>query len=65
MLIKLDLKDPDGIWESLKAQGLDLSDLEPNIDNAFNKWVTYGEYVSIIIDTDTGKATVEESSCNY
>lgn len=73
MRITIHLKDPDGVEDSLASaakesvRGLDVSpgertDLiesrtEENRD-AVKKWVKYGEYVSIEIDTEAGTAKV-------
>lgn len=64
MKIQIDLKDPDGVYYSLKkaevinANGLynDKLDYEEIIN--IEKYVDGSEYVSIEIDTKTGKAKV-------
>ena len=74
MKIKITLKDPDGVYESIKdaadssagdAEGLDDGELEELAESRREKleqqckpWIEYGEYVTIEIDTDEGTAKV-------
>jgi len=62
MKIKITLKSPDGVWNSLADAGLDPNNLDetPEINAAFLKYVEFMEYVTIEIDTDTGTARVLE-----
>lgn len=74
MKIKLMLKDPDGVYESVKEavidslpEGLSRDEREDVIrtrmENAWDvlrKWVEFQEYVRIEIDTDAGTARVLE-----
>ena len=81
MKIRITLKDPDGVYESLKdateesARGNTffdkaetdafLEERRERIGALCSKWVEYGEYVTIEIDTDAGTArvlTVDESN---
>jgi hypothetical protein len=74
MKIKITLKDPDGVFESIKdaaessmqnTEVLDLDEIAEIIESRQAKlaeqcatWIKYGEYVTIEIDTDTGSAIV-------
>ena len=74
MKIRLTLKDPDGVYESVREaaseqlsalEGLsdeELDDLkksrEEEINEDIKQWVEYGEYLTVEIDTDAGTATV-------
>lgn len=76
MKIKLVLKDPDGVWESVKAaaeQHVDsvscvgkdsevcremMETAREAIEEAIKPWVTWGEYITIEIDTATHTARV-------
>ena len=77
MKIKITLKDPDGVWESIEEAAkanlaslttiLDKDEVEDvltrrreAIEERCKRWVQYGEYVTIEIDTDTNTATVCE-----
>lgn len=76
MKIRIDLKDPDGVFESKLAairasvatiEGLSESESAELIDRRMEQmnlgpWVKYGEYVSIEIDTVAGTATVLRQS---
>jgi len=74
MKLKITLKDPDGVYDSIQdaaesstgdADGLDQDELEKlaesrreKLEEQCNPWIRYGEYVTIEIDTDAGTATV-------
>lgn len=74
MKIKITLKDPDGVYESIKeaaetsvsaVDGLSKKEREElaetraeQIKEDCGKWVEWGEYVTIEIDTEAGTATV-------
>ena len=70
MKLKITLKDPDGVYESIKdaaesstgdTDGLDdneLEELAQKLEEQCKPWIEYGEYVTIEIDTDAGTATV-------
>jgi hypothetical protein len=74
MTFTVTFKDPDGptecIYEIAKRQvesisGLDEDEKEDLVQSKFEKlndhcrrWFTYGEYVTIKIDTEAGTATV-------
>jgi hypothetical protein len=75
MKIEITMKDPDCLEEpideavkaSLADLGLDADEMEPLIEKRtekirekMNHWFEYGEYVTIIVDTDAMTATVKE-----
>lgn len=62
MKIKIVLKNPDSVWDSLTDAGLDPNNLDetPEIKSAISKFVEFMEYVTIEIDTDAGTARVLE-----
>lgn len=75
MKIKVTLKDPDGVYESVRQSvkdsmvDLPLSGREheavletrtEGAEEALRRWVDCGEYVTIEFDTEAGTATVLE-----
>jgi hypothetical protein len=77
MKYRFSFKDPDEVYDEIdravKASlaALDLSDKEKEIlfetrreaeVEKLSKWIRYGEYVSVEIDTDTGIARVRQTS---
>ena len=62
MKLRITLKDPDGVWESLTAVGLDPNEVGdmPEINGALCKYVEFREYVTIEIDTEINTARVLE-----
>lgn len=74
MKLKITLKDPDGVYDSIMeaaedstsdAQGLDDTELEKLVATRSEKlgeqckpWIKHGEYVTIEIDTEAGTAIV-------
>lgn len=72
MKIKITMKDPDGVYESIeesirediaRIEGLTEADREALIESRrealdLGEWVEYGEYVTVEIDTDEGTARV-------
>ena len=74
MKIRITLKDPDGIYESMReaanesiagVSGLSGEEAEQLIEarrekihDACEPWIEYGEYVTIEIDTEAGTAIV-------
>lgn len=71
MKLKITLKDPNGVYESIKHAaevitvddaGLDNPELaetmQEKLEEQCKPWIKYGEYVTIEIDTDAGTATV-------
>lgn len=72
MKIKLTFKDPDGVYESLRAaveetipDGLTDEEQDELIDrrmedahDKMRKWIKYQEYVTVEIDSDAGTAVV-------
>lgn len=75
MKYRIVLKDPDGVENAIQDAVLDsLRELgampedeidavrelrREKIERDFAKWVRYGEYVTLVIDTDAGTCTVE------
>ena len=74
MKIRITLKDPDGVYDSIKEatsesllenKFIDEKEREAaydlrkdRLDNMCSKFIEYGEYVTIEIDTDDGTAIV-------
>jgi hypothetical protein len=68
MKLRLTFKDPDGVYDSLKEEAIRLLDEEQSAQTVQDKindlydvvedYITFGEYVTIEIDTDAGTATV-------
>jgi hypothetical protein len=74
MKIKIQLKDPDGVYDSIKEAARksvrEIKELTEEEQSALEekrhqdlaskcrKWIEYGEYVTIEIDTETGEAIV-------
>lgn len=67
MKIRLHLKDYDGVFDSLdeivkaKNRGASKEELRAahrELEKKIDPWVSFGEYVSIEIDTETNTATV-------
>lgn len=74
MKVLMNLKDPDGVYESIRSsaedsvnaiEGLDESEREclvdtriEKIESALNKWIKYGEYVAIEFDLEKNEAKV-------
>ena len=59
MKVRVTMKDPDGVWQSLEDAGLDMNQQgeDARVDTVL-EWFEYDEYVSIEIDLETGKAEV-------
>ncbi len=76
MKIKIQMKDPDGVYDAVtdaikdtlrSIQGISDDEREKleesrreEANEAIFKWIDYGEYVTIEIDTDNMTATVCE-----
>jgi hypothetical protein len=66
MIIRITLKDPDGVYESIKdACNFSSTASEKAIDKKLNQvysslktWIWLEEYITIEFDTDKGTATV-------
>ena len=58
MKIRLTMKSPDVAYYGLQDAGIDPNEVPDDIQDALDKWVRYGEYVTIEIDTETGEAIV-------
>lgn len=77
MKIRITLKDPDGVFDSIReasensmddCEGLDQMEREEicekraeQISEKCKKWIKFGEYVNIEIDTEAGTAIVREA----
>lgn len=62
MKLRITLKDPDGVYDSLDDGGFNPREFESSdndeIRDVFEKYVEFQEYVTIEMDTVTGVATV-------
>ncbi len=58
MILRITLKDPDGVWDALEEAFGDPIEMDPDAERYIKKYVRYKEYVTIEIDTVTGKARV-------
>jgi hypothetical protein len=74
MKIKITVKDPDGVYESINEavkksvasiEGLEDFEREEmeesrteSVGEKLSKWIEYGEYITVEFDTETGEATV-------
>ena len=74
MKIKITVKDPDGVYDSINATvknsvasiaGLDDDEREEmeesraeSVGEKLSKWIEYGEYITVEFDTETGTAIV-------
>lgn len=58
MKIHFRFKCPYAVDRGLVDAGLDLSELDPDIEKLVGKYFEYGEYVDIELDTETGEAKV-------
>ena len=57
--LRITLKDPDGIWNSLDRAGIEPTDVDDSeFSDVFDKFVEYDEYVKIELDSETGEARV-------
>lgn len=75
MKIKVTLKDPDGVYESIRdavRESLANKDLDDDeidllienrvekVNDILKKWIEYGEYITIEFDTEEETAIVVE-----
>ena len=58
MKVRFRFKSPDVVWDSLKDAGIQTDDLEPKVRLPIEKFIEFGEYVTIEIDLDTAEARV-------
>ena len=74
MKIKITVKDPDGVYDSINATvknsvaliaGLDDDEREEmeesraeSVGEKLSKWIEYGEYITVEFDTETETAIV-------
>lgn len=56
--IRINLKDPDGVYDSIESAGYDMNDLPSKVDDVLRKFIEYKEYLSVEIDIETGEARV-------
>jgi hypothetical protein len=59
MKIKIHLKDPDGVYESIKDQTKTKVEFD-EVYQGLKKWVLFGENLAIEFDLDEGTAKVLE-----
>jgi hypothetical protein len=50
MKFRITMKDPDGVYDSLKDSGYDLDDLPEDVQTLIDKYVEFGEYMNIEFD---------------
>ena len=59
MKLVINLKDPDGVYDSLEEAGIKVNSIEDHeAKDAIRKFIGYLEYVSIEIDTIESTAKV-------
>ena len=58
MKLRMTLKDPDGVWDSLEDAGLDPNNLPEDVQQVMDKYVEFGEYVTIEFDLAEMKGRV-------
>lgn len=56
MKIRLALKDPDGIFDSIMDAAGDVEDTAEEYKDALRPWLKWGECIEMIVDTETGTA---------
>jgi len=57
--LRVTLKSPDAVWDSLKEAGIDPNEVENSeFGEVFGRFVKCDEYVTIELDSETGEATV-------
>lgn len=62
MKIKLFLKDPDGVYDSINEFMKDHPELDQDeVESKISKFVKWGEYVTVEIDLDNLTAEVSEA----
>ena len=77
MKLKITFKDPDVVTDAIReAVAIEVSAIEQlsteekedliasragKVETHLEKWITYGEYVTIEFDTDAGTATVQRA----
>jgi hypothetical protein len=50
MKFTITMKDPDGVYDSMKDAGYDLDDLPEDVQTLIDKYVEFGEYMDIEFD---------------
>ena len=61
MKIKIQFKDPDGVWDSLQEAKFDPNELPSDVENVVRKFIEFKECVMIELDTETMTARVCEA----
>lgn len=56
--IRITMKDPDGVYDSMDDAGYDLDDLPSVVDGIVKKYFEFKEVVTIELDLETGEATL-------
>ena len=56
--LQITLKNPDSVWDSIRDAGIDPNKVDESVfGEVLNKFVEYGEYVTIELDSETGTAS--------
>lgn len=58
MKFQVTMKDPDSLYQALNLDNEFTDKEREDAEKAAEKWLTYGEYITIEIDTVTGLARV-------
>lgn len=58
MKFRLGLKDPNGVWHTTKELADKYGIEEEDADKIVSRWVHFGEYVYIDVDTELDTATI-------
>jgi hypothetical protein len=58
--ITVTMKDPDGVYESVKDAGYNIDEMPEDVEKVMGKYFEYGEYMTVEIDIEKGTATVLE-----
>ncbi len=57
--LRIVLKDPDGVWDSVQDAGIDPNEIEESeFRDVFERFVEFKEYVVVELDSETGEARV-------
>lgn len=58
MKFHITFKDPDGVYDSLSDAGIDINEMDTEVEWVVDKFLDYKEYVTIELDTETQTARV-------